>query len=74
MSREDLGEYMRKPMNMPLSYSIADVVKLSGVGRTVLYEEIKAGRLKAHKLGRRTLILADDLQHWLTGLPHKEAV
>jgi excisionase family DNA binding protein len=59
-------------MNMPLSYSVADVVKLSGVGRTVLYEEIKAGRLKAHKLGRRTLILTDDLQHWLAGLPRKK--
>ena len=61
-------------MNMALSYSIADVVNLSGVGRTVLYEEIKAGRLKAHKLGRRTLILADDLQHWLAGLPRKKQV
>ncbi len=61
-------------MNMPLSYSIADIVKLSGVGRTLLYEEIKAGRLKAHKLGRRTLILADDLQHWLAGLPRKKEV
>jgi excisionase family DNA binding protein len=57
-------------MNTPLSYSVADVVKLSGVGRTVLYEEIKAGRLKAHKLGRRTLILADDLQRWLAALPN----
>jgi excisionase family DNA binding protein len=59
-------------MNRLLSYSVADAVKLSGVGRTALYEEIKAGRLKAHKLGRRTLILADDLQHWLAGLPRKE--
>ncbi len=56
-------------MNITLSYSIAEVVKASGVCRTVLYEEIKAGRLRARKLGRRTLILADDLQSWLSALP-----
>jgi excisionase family DNA binding protein len=52
-----------------LTYSVADAAKASGIGRTVLYEEIKAGRLQARKLGRRTLILAEDLQRWLAALP-----
>jgi excisionase family DNA binding protein len=53
----------------PLGLSIAQAVRASGVGRTTLYEEIKAGRLRAVKRGRRTLILADDLKQWLGALP-----
>jgi len=53
----------------PLGLSIAQAVRASGVGRTTLYEEIKTGRLRAVKRGRRTLILADDLKQWLGALP-----
>ena len=53
----------------PLGLSIAQAVRASGVGRTTLYEEIKEGRLRAVKRGRRTLILADDLKQWLGALP-----
>ncbi|WP_459762150.1 helix-turn-helix domain-containing protein [Methylobacterium sp. CM6257] len=60
-------------MNTVLSYGIAEAVKVSGVGRSFLYEQIKSGRLKARKLGRRTLILADDLQSWLSALPTIQA-
>ncbi len=56
-------------MDKVLSYSVADAVKASGVGRSFLYEQIRAGKLKARKLGRRTLILAADLQSWLAALP-----
>jgi excisionase family DNA binding protein len=56
-------------MMSPLGLSIAQAVRASGVGRTTLYEEIKAGRLRAVKRGRRTLILADDLKQWLGALP-----
>lgn len=60
-------------MNGVLSYGIADAVKASGVGRSLLYEHIKSGRLKARKLGRRTLILAEDLHNWLATLPTFQA-
>jgi excisionase family DNA binding protein len=56
-------------MNTLLTYSIEEARKVTGVGRTVLYEEIKAGRLRAVKRGRRTLILAEDLRRWLASLP-----
>jgi excisionase family DNA binding protein len=56
-------------MNTPQSYSIQQVVLSTGVSRTSIYEEIKAGRLRAVKQGKRTLILADDLARWLQSLP-----
>jgi excisionase family DNA binding protein len=40
-----------------------------GVGRTTAYEEIKLGRLRAHKCGKRTLITEDDAEDWLRRLP-----
>ncbi|MHB2210682.1 helix-turn-helix transcriptional regulator [Methylobacterium sp. CM6257] len=60
-------------MNEKLSYGVADVVKASGASRSLIYEQIKAGNLKARKLGRRTLILSADLQSWLAALPTSQA-
>ena len=51
-----------------LSYSISEVMALTGLGRTKLYEEINSGRLPARKSGRRTLILRSDLEGYLNGL------
>jgi hypothetical protein len=51
-----------------LAHSIDDVVALSSVGRTLVFAEIKAGRLIARKCGRRTIILRSDLHRWLKSL------
>jgi excisionase family DNA binding protein len=52
-----------------LVYTIAEACAASRSGRTALYEAIRAGALTARKRGRRTLILADDLQRWIEGHP-----
>ncbi len=54
-----------------LAHSIADVAKITGVGRSFLYEEIKTGRLVVKKAGRRSLIFDADLKAWLASLPEK---
>jgi hypothetical protein len=54
-----------------LAYSIHDVAKLTGLGRSLLFEEIRAGHLLVKKAGRRTLVLHADLGAWLTSLPEK---
>jgi hypothetical protein len=52
-----------------LAHSIAQLVEVSGLGRSFIYEEIKAGRLVARKAGRRTLVLHEDAERWLGSLP-----
>ncbi len=49
--------------------SINEACTFSGIGKTKLYEAINSGKLKAHKAGKRTLILSDDLRHYLSSLP-----
>jgi hypothetical protein len=56
-----------------LAYSIDDITKQVGIGRSLLFEEIKAGRLMVKKTGRRTLVIDADLRAWLSNLPAKSA-
>ena len=50
-------------------YSVHEAAKAAGIGLTKLREEIRAKRLVARKLGKRTLINADDLSAWAANLP-----
>ena len=51
----------------PLAYSIKDACSASSLGRTTLYPHIAAGRLKAIRVGGRTLIPADSLNALVLG-------
>jgi hypothetical protein len=51
------------------AHSLSDFCERYGVGRTKAYDEIKAGRLKARKNGRSTIISDDDAKAWLANLP-----
>jgi excisionase family DNA binding protein len=48
--------------------SVAEFCAQFSLGRSKAYEEIKAGRLRIVKVGRRTLITASDAMAWLTSL------
>jgi hypothetical protein len=39
-----------------------------GIGKTLTYAEIKAGRLRAKKVGSKTLILHEDSEAWAGSL------
>ncbi len=56
-------------MKKRLGYTISEVVEISGFGRTAIYDAIKDKRLRAKKWGRRTIVLAEDLEEFLKGLP-----
>lgn len=49
----------------PLAVSPADAARLIGLGRTRLYEEIRSGKLRSFKLGKRRLIPITALQEWI---------
>jgi excisionase family DNA binding protein len=68
MSKRERGIHSQAT-SYRLAHSISEVTKLTGVGRSFLYEEISAGRLVARKAGRRTLIFDADLNAWLASLP-----
>ncbi|WP_245273707.1 helix-turn-helix domain-containing protein [Mesorhizobium sp. WSM3224] len=51
------------------AHTILEFGASHGIGRSLVYEEIAAGRLKCRKVGRRTLILAKDAEAWRDALP-----
>lgn len=60
-------------MTKPLSVTIPEAVKLSGMSRTAIYEALKNQSITARKAGRRTLIPFADLEAYLAGLPTYQA-
>jgi hypothetical protein len=64
-----ISERERQRRAYQRAMSLRDFCKEYGVGRTTTYGEIKAGRLKARKAGRRTIITDDDAEDWLSRLP-----
>jgi excisionase family DNA binding protein len=56
-------------ININRAYTTDEACKIASIGKTMLYAEIKAKRLKVRKCGVRTLILAQELGRWLQSLP-----
>lgn len=52
-----------------LTYTLSEVVKATGVGRSTLYRMRKDGELVFWKCGNKTLIKADELRRWLASMP-----
>ncbi|MBK6896180.1 MAG: helix-turn-helix domain-containing protein [Alphaproteobacteria bacterium] len=53
---------------MQISLSIEEARAATGLGRTKLYQLINSGELKARKIGKRTIILKEDLEDFLNNL------
>ena len=53
----------------PIADSVETAAFRLGIGRAQLYKEIKAGRLRVRKLGRRTLVPRQEQTAWLAALP-----
>ena len=52
-----------------MAFTIRELVKAGAGSRTVIYEAIKSGKLKAKKRGRSTVILAHHATEYLEDLP-----
>jgi excisionase family DNA binding protein len=64
---------VRKMNEKPFALTIAAACRVSALGRTTLYAALKSGALSARKCGRRTLILAADLEEFLRALPRQNS-
>ena len=67
-SRDQAEDDQRIPTER-LAYSIVEFCESTGIGRSTVYEEIKAGRLIARKARGRTIILPTDGKNYLRSLP-----
>lgn len=52
------------PQAAPIFNPIPVAAKRLGVGRSFIYEEVRAGRLRLVKLGRRSAIAESELQRY----------
>ena len=51
-----------------LSFSVDEAAESTGLSRTTLYAEMSAGNLRFVKCGKRRLVLASDLEGFLSRL------
>lgn len=52
----------------PIAIRIPVAVKMTGIGRTRLYELIRDKEIETVKLGTSTLVLVDSLRNFIEGL------
>jgi excisionase family DNA binding protein len=57
------------PPRLPGALTLKDFCEGYRICREKAYQEIRAGRLRAVKLGRRTLIMRADVEAWAASLP-----
>jgi excisionase family DNA binding protein len=53
----------------PYAHPIPDACELLGIKTSKLYEEIARGRIRAKKIGTRTVILDESLREYLAAQP-----
>lgn len=70
ISASDLNDAMTS--SHKLAYTLDQAVEATGVGRTEMFVAMKQGKLRARKLGKRNIILAQDLIDFLKNLPARE--
>ena len=65
----------RHPVDVRASFSIPEVALRNGVSESYAYDEVKAGRLKASKLGGAgpLRVTCEDEAAWISGADQGEA-
>ncbi len=51
------------------AFTVNEVIREIGIGRSKLYAEIAAGKITPRKIGKKTIFLAQDVQDYLNALP-----
>ncbi len=50
-----------------LAYSVAEIAAETSLSKPFIRNEIRAGRLKVHRFGRRVFILLENIEEYLRG-------
>lgn len=56
---------LRESIEGPRAITVREVQKRSSRGKTIIFEELKSGRLRSFKMGRSRLVLEADFRSWL---------
>jgi excisionase family DNA binding protein len=51
------------------AFAVREFCDRYGICRATFYDEVKRGRIKARKLGKKTLVLKSDAEAWAASLP-----
>ena len=70
---QDNATTTAKPDADRLAYTINSFAERAEMGRTTVYAEIRAGKLKAKRRGSRTIITAEAARAYLDSLPDVQA-
>lgn len=68
---DHIGTQMAQPNPTPskLALSVTDFCTICSIGRSTFYLEVKAKRISILKVGKRTLVPAEEARRWLDSLP-----
>ena len=64
MKMLDQNTTSQMPATALVNWRVDDFAKAHGIGRTLVYDEIKRGELKIIKVGNRTLIPDSEAKAW----------
>lgn len=56
---------MSDSFSEPLVLSMAEAIRVSGLGRSTVFDAVMSGQLRSVKIGRRRLIRPVDLRAWI---------
>jgi excisionase family DNA binding protein len=51
------------------AFAVKGICRAYGISRETVYNEIRRGRLRALKLGKKTIVLKSDAEAWRDNLP-----
>jgi excisionase family DNA binding protein len=55
--------------NTKEAFAVREFCARYGICRQTFYDEVRRGRIKAKKLGKKTVILRSDAEAWASSLP-----
>lgn len=71
--QKELSEKALRLKHTKRGFSVEEFCETYDICRSLAYVEIREGRLKARKVGRRTIIAGEDAEDWFARLPRVKA-